>query len=393
MPHMQEVAIVDEAEEYVKKLLTQRLTDDHQYHNLSHTLAVRTASRKLGEMANLSPAQLEILELAALFHDTGHVETYNGHEDVSHRLAREFLEKHDYTEDRMQEVLDCVDVTFMANRPTNELQKIIRDADLINLGSDGYLVHLQGLRHEWEVFLGQRFSDADWYKMNYKFLKGQTFFTDYAQEMYGPKLSNNINNLKKLAKTAKKKSGTANMGGLQGSKSAQMMFKTALRNHLDLSTLADNKANIMLSVNALIITLIVPFAASQINDYPWLLIPSILLLVTCLISMIFATLATRPIRMTGKTEQKSIEEGQSNLFFFGNFYKMPFETYKTGIRHVLDEEEYLEDSIMRDLYFLGKSLGRKYAQLRICYTVFMLGVVITVLGFLAAYITANSGAG
>jgi len=268
MPHMQEVAIVDEAEEYVKKLLTQRLTDDHQYHNLSHTLAVRTASRKLGEMANLSPAQLEILELAALFHDTGHVETYNGHEDVSHRLAREFLEKHDYTEDRMQEVLDCVDVTFMANRPTNELQKIIRDADLINLGSDGYLVHLQGLRHEWEVFLGQRFSDADWYKMNYKFLKGQTFFTDYAQEMYGPKLSNNINNLKKLAKTAKKKSGTANMGGLQGSKSAQMMFKTALRNHLDLSTLADNKANIMLSVNALIITLIVPFAASQINDYP-----------------------------------------------------------------------------------------------------------------------------
>jgi len=109
--------------------------------------------------------------------------------------------------------------------------------------------------------------------------------------------------------------------------------------------------------------------------------------------MIFATLATRPIRMTGKTEQKSIEEGQSNLFFFGNFYKMPFETYKTGIRHVLDEEEYLEDSIMRDLYFLGKSLGRKYAQLRICYTVFMLGVVITVLGFLAAYITANSGAG
>ena len=164
-----------------------------------------------------------------------------------------------------------------------------------------------------------------------------------------------------------------------------MMFKTSLRNHLDLSSLADNKANIMLSVNALIITIIVPMAAGQINDSPYLLTPILILLITCLISMIFATLATRPIKMKGETTMQTIDQGKSNLFFFGNFYKMQFNQYKAGILKVLEKEEDLDDSIMRDLFFLGKSLGTKYAQLRICYTIFMSGVSLAVLAFIIAY--------
>lgn len=382
---MADSSIVAQAREHVKKLLTEQLTEDHLYHNLAHTLAVQTACLKLGEKAGLTPEELEILQLAALFHDTGHTEKYTGHEDVSHRLARYWLEAHNYPADRMERVLSCIDVTFMANRPTNELQKIIRDADLINLGSDGYLVHLQGLRHEWEVFLGQQFSDADWYKMNYKFLKGQQFYTEYAQDMYGPKLVQNIDSLKKMAKAAKKSAQAGAKGRLEGNKSGQMMFKTALRNHIDLSTLADNKANIMLSVNALIITLIVPLAAGRLKESPWLLWPALLLLISCLSSMIFATLATRPIRMRGVTASEDIEAGKSNLFFFGNFYNMPFQQYKKGVQQILEEDEFLEDSITRDLYFLGKSLGTKYRQLRICYTIFMIGIFLVVLSFILSY--------
>ena len=97
------------------------------------------------------------------------------------------------------------------------------------------------------------------------------------------------------------------------------MFKTALRNHMDLSNLADNKANIMLSVNALIVTIAIPMGAGYVNDDSHLMIPVIILLLTCLSSMIFATLATRPIPMTGHTSQEAIQEGRANLFFFGNF--------------------------------------------------------------------------
>ncbi|MDV7394754.1 DUF5706 domain-containing protein, partial [Arthrospira platensis SPKY1] len=130
-----------------------------------------------------------------------------------------------------------------------------------------------------------------------------------------------------------------------------MMFKTALRNHLDLSNLADNKANIMLSVNALIITIAMPLAVSFIKSNLFLLIPLGCLLATCLLSMIFATLATRPIPMTGYTAKEQIDEGRSNLFFFGNFYSMKYDEYQEGMKAVIADESNLEGSIMRDLFF------------------------------------------
>jgi hypothetical protein len=164
-----------------------------------------------------------------------------------------------------------------------------------------------------------------------------------------------------------------------------MMFKTALRNHLDLSNLADNKANIMLSVNALIITIAIPLAATYIRQSWYLLIPMSTLLATCIISMIFATLATRPMKMLGYTSEERIKSGKSNLFFFGNFYRMTFDEYKTGMEHVISNEEELESTIMRDLYSLGHSLGRKYQQLRTTYTVFMVGIVLTVVIFGITY--------
>ena len=176
---------------------------------------------------------------------------------------------------------------------------------------------------------------------------------------------------------------------LNANKSAQMMFKTALRNHLDLSNLADNKANIMLSVNALIITFGIPLAAPYLDDYPYLLFPLLCLIATCIGSMIYATLATRPIKMHGYTPEEQIKSAGSNLFFFGNFFKMSYNEYQQGMQHIIKDEQKLEDSIMRDLYFLGKSLGNKYQQLRTCYTVFMAGIIVTVLVFGISYLVSQ----
>ena len=165
-----------------------------------------------------------------------------------------------------------------------------------------------------------------------------------------------------------------------------MMFKTSLRNHLDLSNLADNKANIMLSVNALIITIVMPQTVSSFfKGNLFLIFPLVSLLLTCLASMIYATLATRPIKMKGYTSEDQVKTNRSNLFFFGNFYKMSYSEYRSGMQFVVADEDKLEDSIMRDLYFLGKSLGRKYNQLRTCYTIFMIGIIFTVLVFVISY--------
>lgn len=382
------MSITQEAEQHITSLLGDKLGDSYTYHNLAHTMSVRNTCLEIGRGMELTEEELEILELAALFHDTGFIAQYDGHEEASQRIAKEFLEGKEYKGKKLEKVLKCIEITQMGKTPESKLGKIMKDADLGNLGRADYLQTLANLRKEWEVMLGEVHEDAEWYDLNRSFLKNHSYFTPYATQHFGPQVKKNEKALKKLAKAQKldmKKSKKPAPTSITGSRSAQMMFKTALRNHLDLSNLADNKANIMISINAAIVTFALPVAWSYISTLGYLLWPSITLLITCLSSMVFATLATRPIKMMGFTAEEKIKAGQSNLFFFGNFFKMSFDEYFRGMQQTIEQEDRLEGAIMRDLYFLGKSLGRKYSQLRVCYNIFMIGVILTVLVFLLSF--------
>lgn len=178
----------------------------------------------------------------------------------------------------------------------------------------------------------------------------------------------------------KKKEKPAPTNALYSS-NARMMFKTTLRNHIDLTNIADGKANIMLSINALIITIAMPLLISEVENSPYLALPIGILLLTCVLSIIFAALATRPIKTNGITPLEKIKNPGSNIFFFGNFHKMRIEDYHTGLKEVLADEKVLEQSIFNDLYYLGLALGKKFELLRICYMVFMVGIVLSALSF------------
>jgi predicted metal-dependent HD superfamily phosphohydrolase len=382
--------IVTQAEKYVRELLTAELTKDHRYHNLTHTLMVREKCIELSDKLSLNEEEREILQLAALFHDTGFTKVYTGHEEVSKEIAEAFLEEYKYPQEKLDKILACIGATKVGVEAEDQLEEVIQDADLNNLGSGRYGEVLAGLRHEWKVFLGREYTDEEWHKMNYQFIKNHEYHTEVAKEDFEEPLQENLKSMKKMVKKDKKKkdkkkgAGQAE-NGIGTNKGAQMMFKTALRNHLDLTNLADNKANIMLSVNALIITVAMPLAASFAQGMVNLLFPIASLLLFCLISMIFATMATRPIKMHGMTQPNLISEKKSNLFFFGNFYNMNYNDYEDGMRQVIKSEDLLETSIMRDLYFLGKTLGKKYSLLRLCYTIFMIGITVSVIIFVIVY--------
>lgn len=180
----------------------------------------------------------------------------------------------------------------------------------------------------------------------------------------------------------KKKSSGADESALQSNKSAQMVFKAALRNHLGLSSLADGKASTMLTVNTLVITIALPFLLPSIENHPNLIFPGVVLLITCLVSIVFATLVTQPGRMNGETTDEQLKEGKGDLFFFGNFFNMDFLRYKKGMEITLENQDRLDETIFRNLFTSGTSLGRKYIQLRYCYGIFIVGLVISVLSFL-----------
>ncbi len=386
--------IIEAVRRYVLDLLATRLDPQLRYHNLAHTVSVRNAALELGRSAGLDEDELELLELAAWFHDTGFTEVTEGHEEVSKRIARTFLAGLGYPEERIRQVERLIDVTRLGETPRTRLEQLMKDADLNNLAGPNYLHTLDNLRHERRVFYGEEYSDEEWLATNVAFLENHQYFTPEAQRTFGAGKQDNLDMVRRLLaarkekkeKKEKKKAKRKRDGLLDNSSSGRMMFKTALRNHIDLTSIADNKANIMLSINALIITIAMPLLAAYLRDHPSLTLPASLLLLTCLVAIIFATLVTRPIRTTGRIAMPPAEGRPANLFFFGNFYRMTFDEYKQGLRTVLSDHELLDEAIMADLYFLGKALGRKFWLLRICYLVFMVGITLTVAAFALTYL-------
>lgn len=380
--------LIKEAKNHVSNLLSSLLESASYYHNTDHTLMVFESCKTLGEKSNLSSKNQESLLLAALFHDVGFIEGAAGHEKRSAKTAEDWLISKNYPKEQIDIVKDVILCTMMDARPQTLLQKLIKDADLCHLANKDYLSISTCLRKEKEHRTGEKIKNKQWLKTNITFFEKHEYYSDAAKVLYGPGKLTNLAGLRKLEKKKKKKkkkksSSPIKNSSISGSKAANTQFKTALRNHIDLSAIADNKANMMLSVNALILTISIPALGIQITDHPNMIIPFALLMITCMLSIIYATLATKPIVMTGTTEFNDIKNLNANLFFFGNFYKMARSKYQEGIQYVIDNEDSLDSSIIKDLFDLGRALGGKYKYLSICYTIFMFGLIGTSISFLA----------
>ncbi|MAT53818.1 MAG: hypothetical protein CMN32_05010 [Saprospirales bacterium] len=378
--------LVKKAEQYVVDLLKKGLSADHKYHDLAHTLAVRESVLQLAEAYRLSDEEKELLELAALFHDTGFTARYDEHEEKSKEIAEKYLRSQGVDEEKINQIKQLIEVTKVTVEPNTLLEKLIKDADFNNLSGD-YLAKSDALRHEWKVFCGKEMDESAWVENNLNFWKNHKFYTGEGQAKYGEEKRKTLKKLKKRKQEIQNGEQKGDSTGedlnftIKKSKSAQMMFKTTLRNQIDLTNIADNKANIMLSINSLLITLGIPLLLPRVMEDTKLLLPTVTLLLTCVLSIVYATMATRPVKMTGITDPSLIDQGKSNLFFFGNFYKMDMETYRKYLHKVLLNDELLDNSIVNDLYFLGRTLGNKYRRLRITYNIFMIGMVLTVIAF------------
>lgn len=384
-----ETDLVRQAKEYVRHLFETGFDEQYTYHNLEHTLRVTRKLKDLMDEAGVQGEEREDLILAALFHDTGFVKSYDDHEKYSKEIARKWLSERGLPEKRIKVIEGCIDATKMQHVPVNKLQMLLKDADTSSLGSQNFDDYTERLRKELNSVNLEEIDELGWDHINLQFLKEHKFYTKEARGRY---LQNKKNNIKAIEyklglrkpKTKKKKPQMVTIGT---SKSAQTQFKTALRNHIDLSAIADNKANTMLSVTSLIISLSLPFLGGSLPSNPHLLIPTLILLFVCVTAIIFATLATRPISMKGLSTMEDISKKRSNLFFFGNFFRMSFRDYEEGIKRVVSNDEYLDSAITRDLFFLGKALGRKYVYLRWCYNVFMFGIIAAVVAFTIAFAT------
>lgn len=167
------------------------------------------------------------------------------------------------------------------------------------------------------------------------------------------------------------------------------MFRTAYRTHMDLSSIADNKSNIMISIKGIIISIIIASISPKIDSNPWLLVPTSILLLTCLTSLVYSVRAARPRVSKEPVTLEDVRKNKANILFFGNYHNMTRNDYVTGIEEVMADNERLYDTMARDLYGLGTVLAEKFRLLRLSYNFFMNGLVLSVLSFIIVYVFAS----
>jgi hypothetical protein len=184
----------------------------------------------------------------------------------------------------------------------------------------------------------------------------------------------------------KKKKKKTKKDGLGTNRGIETMFRTSYRTHVDLSALADNKANIMIGINGIIMSVLIASISPKIDANLWLIVPTTILLIGLLISLIFAILAARP-RVTEKQYTlEDIQEDRANILFFGNFVHLSSDEYVEGMKTLMQDTDRLYTNMIRDIHGLGTVLRRKFELLRTSYTVFMWSLAIGVLAFVATYL-------
>ena len=163
----------------------------------------------------------------------------------------------------------------------------------------------------------------------------------------------------------------------------ETLFRSSYRVNMDLTTLADAKANIMISINGLIVSILIASIAPGMEKNPWLYIPTSLFLLGCLVSLVFAVLSARPrVQNVAVTPDEAIRE-RKNLLFFGNFSHMTQGQYVDSLKQVVMDPNRTYEMMMKDIYGVGSVLQKKYRMLQHSYGVFLVALVVGVVGFIA----------
>ena len=393
--------LIEEAENFVCKLLKDKLSVLYFYHDCNHTLEVVTAVQELSKEEKLSPLESEILLVAAWFHDTGYIYGCENHENHSIDIVSDFLKEKDKSEEYIQQVSSIIKATIFDYIPQSLLEKIIKDADFFHFTKEDYPIKCNLLRREWESTNRVKYTDLEWAQENLRMLSQRhVYYTEYAIENWQilkeknikvieqeiQNMQNDSSDLLEVTKIKKKKTKKEDKK-VKPDRGVDTLFRITLSNHTRLSGIADSKANILLSVNAIIISIalssLIPKLDNANNAH--LIVPTFIMLMFSVVSIIFAILSTRPKVTTGTFTRQDIEDKKVNLLFFGNFYKMPLVEYEWAVNEMMKDNAYLYNSMIKDLYFLGVVLEKKYRLLRITYNIFMIGIIISVIAFVIAF--------
>jgi uncharacterized protein len=200
---MTDTRLLEEVQDYVTKLLSQKTPDYLCYHNIAHTLNVVEGAMLIAEKEGLPEYEKIILLISAWFHDTGYILKYEDHESESKKIAYDFLTFRGVAEDYIAQILDNIDATRYPQNPGNKTAKILCDADMYHLSQHDFLYKSNLFRNEKLHIFHLQDEEETYLNNTLEFLKHK-YHTSYGRKVLAKGKESNIRLLKQLIDQTKR---------------------------------------------------------------------------------------------------------------------------------------------------------------------------------------------
>ena len=169
-------------------------------------------------------------------------------------------------------------------------------------------------------------------------------------------------------------------------------FRLASKNLYTRLQIVDTKANILITANAIIISMVLGTLYSKLEEDPHLIFAVGGLVITNVLSISFAILATIPKSWvkrdrTGESVEKTIKS--ADLMTFEDFSSLKLSDYTNSVMKVISDGDTLYPSLIKDIHDLGLKLSKKYRLIRTSYLIFLYGIILSVAGFAFCHIVLS----
>lgn len=387
--------ILDQCRTYLREWFQEHMPTAYVYHNFHIVQEMVESVQKVAEKSNykINDQEFEWLSLAAWFLYTGYAKQIENYQEESVRIAREYLQDQSFEPAVIKKIEHLIQSAKKGSVPDTALEQVFHDGVYLIAGRKSFFKKADLLRLEEEHLQGRPFTEKEWSERLIDILTTTHFYTSYARNKYGKRRLEHLakqkqNNVKAEQNTLKKQTGK-NMG-----RGIDTLYRTGFRNHINLSRIADGKANMMISINTIVLSILLAVSGAGLSfienffyDSPGFALPVLILLLSSLTALVFAVFSAKPSVTAYKLNQDfDPNSTETNMLYFGNFLQLEKEDFVAYMDNLKVDQEQLYNDLSRDLYNLGLVLRKKYRLLTISYNVFVGGLVLSVLVFLIIYV-------
>ena len=316
--------LVAESENYISALLGQKLAANFIYHNFSHALRIKKYADTIGKQTGLTADEMNILRICALFHGAGYVNSYEQYNEESMLIASAYLAGQGLDQQTTGHVSDIIRALKQPQDPKDKIAEVLCDADMMYIATENAIEQIDLLYEETAMLKPNFKKRLAFEKQCIHSFTTHTYFTEYGKTVLQPIKEAAVRRLadrQQRRKLLEKKKESLAKKGITYSRGVDTMFRVTARNQINLNSIADNKSNILISVNAIIISIIITMLAGNIGNMSQDIVPILVFLIICLVTIIIAIMSTRPNLVNNKFTKEDIKNKSVDLTFSGILLK------------------------------------------------------------------------